>query len=81
MDDVNFSTGFTLVGDNPARITRQTSDPLNIVRPVVRNEIRRSFYSVRVVDPWNSLPSEAKHAPSIAVFKRIVRDLIKMNYF
>jgi len=80
-DDVNFSTWFTLVGDNPARITRQTSDPLNIVRPVVRNEIRRSFYSVRVVDPWNSLPSEAKHAPSIAVFKRIVRDLIKMNYF
>ena len=25
-DDVNFSTWFTLVGDNPARITRQTID-------------------------------------------------------
>ena len=50
-DDVNLMTWFSLVGDNPTRITRQTSDPINIVRPIVRNEIRRSFFSVRVVDP------------------------------
>ena len=37
-----------------ARVTRQTSDPLNIVRQHRRNEIRRSFFSVRVADTWNS---------------------------
>ena len=26
-DDVKYTTWFTLVGDNPGRITRQTSDP------------------------------------------------------
>ena len=78
-DDVKCSTWFTLVGDNPNRVTRQTSDPLNIVRPHCRNEIRRSFFSVRVVDSWNSLSSEVKHARSIASFKRQVRDLIKNN--
>ena len=75
-DDVRYSTWFTLVGDNPRRVTRQTSDPLNIVRPHSRNEIQRSFYSVRDVDPWNALPSEAKHANSIGAFKRAVRYLI-----
>ena len=78
-DNVEHSTWFTLVGGNPARITRQTSHPLNIVRPIVRNDIRRAFFSVRVVDPWNSLPSEAKDARSIPVFKKIVRDLILTN--
>ena len=78
-DDVNFSTWFTLVGDNPTRITRQLSHPLNIVRPHCRNEIRRAFFSVRVVDPWNALPSEVKDARSVLAFKRSVRELIKTN--
>ena len=78
-DDVKHTTWFTLVGDNPGRITRQTSDPLNIVRPHCRNDIRRSFFSVRVVDPWNSLPSEVKNVKTIVAFKRQVRELIKNN--
>ena len=41
-DDVNLRslrTWFSLVGNNHTRITRQRSDPLTIVRPIVRNEI------------------------------------------
>ena len=79
VDDVKHNIWFTLVGDNPTRITRQSSHPLNIVRPHCRNEIRRAFFSVRVVDPWNALPSEVKDARSVLAFKRSVRELIKTN--
>lgn len=80
-DDVDHAIWFDLVGNNPTRHTRQTNDPLNILRPNPRNEIRRSFFSVRVVDAWNALPSEVKHAKSITMFKNSVRDLLKNNAF
>ena len=34
-----------------------------------RTEVRRSIFSQRVVDPWNSLPEEIIKAPSINAFK------------
>ena len=41
--DVKATTWFTLVGDTPnRRLTRNTIDPLNIVRQNPRTEIRRS---------------------------------------
>lgn len=79
-DDVKATTWFTLVGDTPhLRLTRNTSDPLNIVRQNPRTEIRRSFFSNRVVDTWNSLPSDVKHSKTITMFKSRVRELIKNN--
>ena len=78
-DAVNRSTWFTLVGHNPGRVTRHTSDPLNIVRQQARSETRRSFFSIRVIDTWNALPSEVKHSPSVASFRHKVRNLIKNN--
>jgi len=37
------------MGNNPARITRNTTDPLNIMRKNPRTEIRKNFFSNRVV--------------------------------
>jgi ribonucleases P/MRP protein subunit RPP40 len=78
-DKVDLTTWFTLVGDNPARITRDTSDPLNIVRQVVRTEIRRHFFSNRVIDHWNSLPSEIKLSSSVHSFKFHITNMLLKN--
>ena len=69
-DDVSASTWFNLMGDNPTRVTRNTVDPLNIVRKNPRTEIRRNFFSHRVIDSWNSIPSELKNVSSIFTFKK-----------
>ena len=80
IDKVDLNTWFTLVGNNPVRATRATSDALNLVRPVARGEVRRGFFSVRVVDTWNTLPSDTKRAQSVPAFRNQVENLIKENF-
>jgi hypothetical protein len=46
---------FTMASDSE-RVTRQSADPLNIRPGAPRLDIRRYFYSQRVVDSWNSVP-------------------------
>lgn len=75
-DDVSPDTWFNLVGDNPTRVTRHSNDPLNISRKNPRTEIRRNFFSNRVIDHWNVLPSELKSASSVFVFKKKVCDML-----
>jgi hypothetical protein len=42
-------------------MTRQAADPLNVKIPVARLEVRKNFFSVRVCEKWNSIPSEIKN--------------------
>ena len=33
------------------------------------SQVRKGWFAIRVVNPWNSLPSNVVNAPSIATFK------------
>jgi hypothetical protein len=50
--------------------TRQNADPLNVRPNHGRLEIRRNFFTVRVGEPWNMVPSEIKRAVTANGFKR-----------
>ena len=62
---------FTMVGEATGRVTRANAEPLNIKTVRSRLEIRRNNFSVRTVEGWNSLSSEAKCARNISIFKNV----------
>ncbi len=39
-------------------VTRQAADPLNVKIPAARLDLRKNFFSVRVCEKWNNLPSD-----------------------
>ena len=75
-DQVDRGTWFNLVGHNPGRMTRATSDPLNIVRKECRLDIRRHFFSNRVVEHWNALDHDTKNANSVASFRNKISEYL-----
>jgi len=67
-DNVEPSTWFTMASEG-ARITRMAADPLNIRPQAPRLDIRRQFFSQRVIENWNSIPSEIKNSLTVTSFK------------
>ena len=65
---VNKNIWFEQVDPNGPH-TRNLSDPLNLKIKNVRSDIRKNFFSQRVVPFWNRLPNTIKAAPSLDVFK------------
>jgi hypothetical protein len=55
------------------RVTRQSADPLNIRPGAPRLDIRRYFYSQRVVESWNSVPRDIKKSVYVIPFKNVYR--------
>ncbi len=51
------------------RTTRITADPLNIKPRAGRQEIRRNFVTVRVIDDGNRIPVYIKKKPTASIFK------------
>jgi len=76
IDKVNKDTWFTLVGNNTIRPTRSTAYHQNIVPNRSRTEIRRNFFSNRVVSLWNALPIEIKEARTLNQFKTKLEEII-----
>ena len=50
-------------------MTRSAGDSLNLVQSRSRLDLRRNFFSQRVVDLWNRVPPSIKRAPNTASFK------------
>jgi hypothetical protein len=51
------------------RATRNSADPLNLRLNHGRLELRRNYFSVRVVDPWNKIPANLKSEPKTDIFR------------
>ena len=49
---------------------------LKLHRPFARSVTRSNFFSVRVVEAWNSLPEEIVQAPTLARFREDVEILL-----
>ena len=71
-DKVEAGTWFTLVGPEVARPTRLMGYKDNIVPKHSRMDLRQNFYSNRVANQWNSLPTNIKEAKSINIFKNLL---------
>ena len=69
LDKVDYTTWFTLVGYTPNRITRNTSYNKNLVATYSSTDIRKNFFTNRVVSMWNSLPIDVKESRTLSMFK------------
>ena len=52
------------------RSTRAAADPLNLRVPRARLELRKNFFTTRVVEHWNRVPGAIKNADTTDAFKR-----------
>ena len=62
----------SLLTPHEGRLTRGHEHKLKKVQS--RLELRRCFFTQRVVNPWNRLPAEVASAPSLSVFKKMLDD-------
>ena len=68
-DCVDSSIWFETVGNEASRQTRQSAYHLNLVRRKTRTDVRSNFFSNRVIEPWNRLPTELKESKTVNSFK------------
>ena len=70
IDNVDPAKWFMVVqGREGAMSTRHTGGVMNVVRGEPNGDIRKNFWSQRVVDPWNNLPEVVKKAKTLNEFK------------
>ena len=67
-----FNTAQTRDG---AMATRNNRGFMNVERGEGKGEIRRNFWSHRVIDSWNDLPDAVKQATSLDNFKNSIDNL------
>jgi hypothetical protein len=70
---VDYNTWFQLASET-GRATRSAEDPLNLRPKTTRLEVRCHFFSNRVVEGWNQIPSEIKNARNASCFKKAYKN-------
>ena len=59
-------------------VTRSADDPHHLPTPRKRLEIRKNFFTVRIVEKWNALPIEIKSLGKIQHFKKGTKRLSRI---
>jgi len=78
ISDVDPAALFTLnTTADGGRVTRLAADPLSVKIAPARLEIRKNFFSVRVCEKWNNLPSEVKKCKKVKQFKMAYKRLLE----
>ena len=72
IDQVDSSIRFRTVGLNAQRVTRTTAYCKNLISNRSRTDMRYNFFSNRVVNSWNGLPTEVKEARTLNSFKKLL---------
>ena len=63
-----------LLNTKPLLTTNFDEHSLKIFVPLTNLDIRKKFFSVRVISYWNRLSAEAVEARSLSIFKRHLDD-------
>ena len=68
--EVDSNTWFTTVNQNTRQTTtRSSAYPLNLKKNRSKLDLRNNFFSNRIVDDWNKLPTEIKESRTVKEFK------------
>jgi hypothetical protein len=67
--ELKADTWFEMAGHG-VRATRAGSDPLNIRVKHGRLDMRRNFFSLRVIDSWKQIPNEMKKIEKSEKFRK-----------
>ena len=67
-EDVDPADWFAMASQ-AARVTRTAADPLNVIVKHGRLDTRHNFFSIRVTEDWNRVPSDIKKMRSVEGFK------------
>ena len=59
------------MGREGQRMTRGNAYPLSLKQQRARLEVRRNFFSQRVVESWNKIPTVIKDTTNVSSFKRL----------
>ena len=74
VNNVDWRTWFTKnTTVDSGRETRAAADPHSLRMPPARLDLRRNFFSHRVVERWNNLPSAVKDSKNVKQFKMAYR--------
>jgi hypothetical protein len=55
--------------------TRLAADPLNMRQEPVRTDVRKHFFTQRIINNWNRIPAEIKNVKDVHKFKKFYRRL------
>jgi len=67
-EDIDPADLFVMAGE-AARPTRAAADPLNVRIRHGRLDIRKHYFSVRVTELWNAVPTEIKNTKTVTGFR------------